>query len=169
MVFKAVASRTGALLQCGGRSVRHIPSKSASEMVLEDGARRGVGPRLLVLLVRLLVVLDYTALAHWMSGSIPPLALQYCSVVRSHSRSCWRHRRVYWPTCQQVFTDGRFECKTIYGIRCISLVPVSPSTVGDSVVFLLHPLPTVLGDNLWTFRVCPLFRGQTRRHINLRS
>ena len=76
IVFESVASRTGALLQCGGRSVRHIPSKSASEMVLEDGARRGVGPRLLVLLVRLLVVLDYTALAHWMSGSIPPLALQ---------------------------------------------------------------------------------------------
>ena len=29
MVFKAVASRTGALLQCGGRPVRHIRSKSA--------------------------------------------------------------------------------------------------------------------------------------------
>ena len=28
-VFKAVASRTGALLQCGGRPVRHIRSKSA--------------------------------------------------------------------------------------------------------------------------------------------
>ena len=45
-------------------------------MTLEDGARRGVRPRLLVLLVRLLVVIEYTALAHWVSGSTPPLALQ---------------------------------------------------------------------------------------------
>ena len=50
--------------------------KAHLRITLEDGVRRGVRPRLLVLLVRLLVVIEYAALAHWVQGSIPPLALQ---------------------------------------------------------------------------------------------
>ena len=50
--------------------------KAHMRITLEDGVRRGVRPRLLVLLVRLLVVIEYAALAHWVQGSIPPLALQ---------------------------------------------------------------------------------------------
>ena len=112
MVFESVASRTGALLHCSGRSVRHIPSKSASEMVLEDGARRGVGPRLLVLLVRLLVVLDYTALVHWMSGSIPPLALQ-CGALSL---------KIVLAASPSLLASGPKRAHYIYGIRCIPSV-----------------------------------------------
>ena len=109
MPYKTVASRAGALLQCGGRSVRHIPSKSTSEMVLEDGARRGVGPRLLVLLVRLLVVLEYIALAHWMPGSIPPLALQ-CGALSL---------KIVLAASPSLLAYGPKRAHYIYGIRCI--------------------------------------------------
>ena len=44
-------------------------------MTLEGGVRRGVGPRLLVLMVRLLVLLYVGALIHWMQGSISPLTI----------------------------------------------------------------------------------------------
>ena len=49
MSYQAPASSTGASLQWIGRWVCRIRSKSASRMTLEDGIRRGVGPRLLVL------------------------------------------------------------------------------------------------------------------------
>jgi hypothetical protein len=49
MSYQAPASSTGASLQWIGRWVCRIRSKSASRMTLEDGVRRGVGPRLLVL------------------------------------------------------------------------------------------------------------------------
>ena len=50
--------------------------KAHMRMTLEDGVSRGVGPLLLVLLVRLIVVIEYAALAHWVQGPIPPPALQ---------------------------------------------------------------------------------------------
>ena len=49
--------------------------KAHLRMTLEDGVKRGVEPRLLDLLVRLLVVIEYAALGHWVQGSIPPLTL----------------------------------------------------------------------------------------------
>ena len=49
MSYQAPASSTGASLQWIGRWVCRIRSKSASRMTLEDGVRREVGPRLLVL------------------------------------------------------------------------------------------------------------------------
>ena len=49
MSYQAPASSTGASLQWIGRWVCRIRSKSASRMTLEDGVRRGVGPRLLIL------------------------------------------------------------------------------------------------------------------------
>ena len=42
-------------------------------MKLKDEVRRGVEPRLLVLMVRLLVLLNFGSLARWVRGSIPPL------------------------------------------------------------------------------------------------
>ena len=52
-------------------AVRHPNGEKAARsftdrprMTLEDGVRRGVGPRLLVLLVRLLVLLHFGALIH---------------------------------------------------------------------------------------------------------
>ena len=72
-IYKATASRTLALLQCVGHRVRHIRSKSAFENNTGDGARRGVGPRLLILMVRLLVLWYFGSHARWVRGSIPPL------------------------------------------------------------------------------------------------
>ena len=53
-------------------------------MALEDEVRRGVGPRLLVLMVRLLVLLGFGSLARWMRGSIPPLT-PHCTALVAQS------------------------------------------------------------------------------------
>ena len=58
--------------------------KAHLRMALEDGVRRGVGPRLLVLVVRLLVLLNFGAPAHRMRGAIPPLA-PHCAILVAQS------------------------------------------------------------------------------------
>ena len=49
-------------------------------MRLEDEVRRGVEPRLLILMVRVLVMWDFGSLARWVRGSIPPLTL-HCIIL----------------------------------------------------------------------------------------
>lgn len=53
-------------------------------MTLKDEVRRGVGPRLMVLMVRLLVLLHFGSLARWVRGSIPPLT-PHCTVLVAQS------------------------------------------------------------------------------------
>ena len=54
-------------------------------MALEDEVRRGVEPRLLVLMVRLLVLWNFGSLARWLRGSIPPLTPHYTALVAQSS------------------------------------------------------------------------------------
>ena len=55
-------------------------------MTLKDEVKRGVGPRLFVLMVRLLVLLNLGSLARWVLGSIPPLA-PHCTALVAQSSS----------------------------------------------------------------------------------
>ena len=57
---------------------------TVSRMALEDEVRRGVEPRLLVLMVRLLVLWNFGSLARWVRGSIPPLTPR-CTVLVTRS------------------------------------------------------------------------------------
>ena len=52
-------------------------------MALEDQVRQGVGPRLLlrISMVRVLVMWNFGSLARWVRGSIPPLALHCTTLV----------------------------------------------------------------------------------------
>ena len=93
--------------------------KAHLRMTLEDGVRRGVGPRLLVLLVRLLVVIEYAALAHWMQGAIPPLALQCGALSLKIVLAASLSLLVYRP---KMFTDGRFYFQSLGGNWCIDCV-----------------------------------------------
>ena len=54
--------------------------KAHLRIALEDEVRRGVGPRLLVLMVRLLVLSNFGSLARWARRSIPPLT-PHCTVL----------------------------------------------------------------------------------------
>ena len=85
IAYKATASSTLALLQRAGHWGCHIRSKSTSEnylrIALEDEVRRGVGPRLLVLMVRVLVLSIFGSLARLARGSIPPLTPHYTALV----------------------------------------------------------------------------------------
>ena len=79
MAYKAAASSTLALLQCVGHWGCHICSKSTSEsdtIVLEGGVRRGGGPRLLLLMVRLLTERYHRALSRWKYYALCSHALQ---------------------------------------------------------------------------------------------
>ena len=58
--------------------------KAHLSMTLEGGVRRGVGPRLLVLMVRLLVLWYFGALIHWVQVSIPPLTI-HSTILVAHS------------------------------------------------------------------------------------
>ena len=59
--------------------------KAHLRMTLEDGIRRGVEPRLLVLMVRLLVLWNFGPLARWVPGSTPPLTPTALSLVAQSS------------------------------------------------------------------------------------
>ena len=58
--------------------------KAHVRMAPEDGIRRGVEPRLLVLSVRLLVLCHFGALVRWIQGAIPPLSVR-CSICVAQS------------------------------------------------------------------------------------
>ena len=55
--------------------------KAHMRMRLEDEVRRGVGPRLVVMMVRLLLLWDFGSLARWVRGSIPPLTPHHTALV----------------------------------------------------------------------------------------
>ena len=59
--------------------------KAHLRMALEDEVRRGVEPRLLVLMVRLLMLLDFGSLARWVRRSIQPLTPHYTALVAQSS------------------------------------------------------------------------------------
>ena len=83
--YKTTTSSTLALLQRVGHWAHHIRSKSASEMVLEDGVRRGVGPRLLVLMVRLLNERYFGSHPRWECYARCSRSLSLCFVVSAHA------------------------------------------------------------------------------------
>ena len=69
MAYNTTASSTLALLQCSGHWAHHIRSKNThlrmTLELVEGGVRRGVGPHLLVLMVRLLAERYHKALSRW--------------------------------------------------------------------------------------------------------
>ena len=64
--------------------------KAHLRMTLEDEVRRGVGPRLLVLMARLLVVWNFGSLARWVRDSIPPLTLNCIILVAGCGQNPFR-------------------------------------------------------------------------------
>ena len=85
IAYTARASSTLALLQHVSRLVHHISARNAHlRMTLKDEVRRGVGPRLLVLMVRLLVLLNFGSLDRWVRGSTPPLT-PHCTALVAQS------------------------------------------------------------------------------------
>ena len=59
--------------------------KAHLRMTLEGGVRRGVGPRLLVLMVRLLTEREYRALSRWECYARCSRSLSLCFVVPAHA------------------------------------------------------------------------------------
>jgi hypothetical protein len=84
MAYNATASSTLALLQCAGHWGATSARKAHLRIALEDEVRRGVGPRLLVRVVRLLVLSDFGSLARWVRRSIPPLT-PHCTALVAQS------------------------------------------------------------------------------------
>ena len=83
MAYNATTSSTLVLVQCSGHWAHHIRSKSTYENDTggRGGVRRGVGPRLLLLMVRLLAERYYRALSRWKYYALCSQSLSLCFVV----------------------------------------------------------------------------------------
>ena len=82
MAYNATASSTLDLLKCSGHWAHHIRSKSTSENDTawwgQNKVRRGVEPRLRVLMVRLLAERGHRALSRWKCYTLCSQSLSLC-------------------------------------------------------------------------------------------